>query len=61
MVAVRINFTGTQLGQLINFAPTDKRLTAEFKCFFRVTEGKIKEAWVEYALYMDLFNSGTSK
>ncbi|MCZ7609651.1 MAG: ester cyclase [Ignavibacterium sp.] len=48
LVAARINFFGTQLGKLINFAPTGKRLTADFNCFFRVTEGKIKESWVEY-------------
>lgn len=48
LVAARINFSGTQLGQLINFAPTGKKLTADFNCFFRVTEGKIMETWVEY-------------
>lgn len=48
LVAARINFSGTQLGQLINFAPTGKRLTADFNCFFRVREGRIKESWVEY-------------
>ena len=48
LVAARISFSGTQLGQLINFAPTGKKLTAEFNCFFRVTEGRIKESWVEY-------------
>lgn len=48
LVAARINFSGTQLGQLINFPPTGKKLTADFNCFFRVTEGRIKESWVEY-------------
>lgn len=48
LVAARINFSGTQLGQLINFAPTGKKLIADFNCFFRVTEGRIKESWVEY-------------
>lgn len=48
LVAARISFSGTQLGQLLNFVPTGKRLTAEFNCFFRVTEGRIKESWVEY-------------
>jgi steroid delta-isomerase-like uncharacterized protein len=48
LVAARINFSGTQLGYLINFPPTGKRLTADYNCFFRVTEGKIKETWVEY-------------
>jgi steroid delta-isomerase-like uncharacterized protein len=48
LVAARINFSGTQLGQLVNFPPTGKKLTADFNCFFRVTEGKINETWVEY-------------
>jgi len=48
LVAARINFSGTQLGQLINFPPTGKKLIADFNCFFRVTEERIKESWVEY-------------
>ncbi|HAO06559.1 MAG TPA: ester cyclase [Chryseobacterium sp.] len=48
LVGARINFSGTQLGKLIDFAPTGKKLTADFNCFFRVTEGRIKESWVEY-------------
>ena len=48
LVAARINFSGTQLGQLINFALTGKKLIADFNCFFCVTEGRIKESWVEY-------------
>ncbi|WP_310391595.1 ester cyclase [Hymenobacter sp.] len=48
LVAARINFSGTQLGQLINFPPTGKKLTSDFNCFFRVIEEKIKETWVEY-------------
>jgi predicted ester cyclase len=48
LVAARIRFSGTQLGQLGPFPPTGKKLTANFNCFFRVTEGKIKETWVEY-------------
>ena len=48
LVAARINFSGTQLGKLINFPPTGKKLTADFNCFFRVTDGKVKETWVEY-------------
>ncbi|MCE7863230.1 MAG: ester cyclase [Bacteroidetes bacterium CHB5] len=48
LVAARINFSGTQFGQLINFPPTGKKLNADFNCFFRVMDGKIKETWVEY-------------
>lgn len=48
LVAARINFSGTQSGRLGQFPPTGKRLTADFNCFFLITEGKIKETWVEY-------------
>lgn len=48
LVAARIHFSGTQSGWLMNFAPTGKKLNAAFNCFFRVTDGKIKESWVEY-------------
>ncbi len=48
MVAARINFSGTQTGKLLNFPPSGKKLVAEFNCFFRVTEGRIKESWIEY-------------
>jgi steroid delta-isomerase-like uncharacterized protein len=48
MLAARINFSGTQLGQLLNFPPTGKKLNADFNCFFRIRDGKIKESWVEY-------------
>jgi steroid delta-isomerase-like uncharacterized protein len=48
LVAARIHFSGTQLGQLGHFPPTGKKLVADFNCFFRIIEGKIKETWVEY-------------
>jgi len=48
MVAARINFSGTQLGELGPFAPSGRQLVADFNCFFRVTGGRIKESWVEY-------------
>lgn len=48
LVAVRVHFSGTQLGYLGQFPPSGKRLTAEFNCFFRVVDGKLKESWVEY-------------
>ncbi len=61
LVAARINFSGTQLGKLINFAPTGKKLTADFNCFFRVTEGRIKESWVEYDILNGLIQLGHYK
>ena len=48
MVAARINFRGTQLGQMGPFPPSGKVLDADFNCFFRVTANKISEVWVEY-------------
>lgn len=48
MVAARIRFSGTQLGNLGPYPPTGKRLTADYNCFFRIEEGKIGESWVEY-------------
>lgn len=48
MVAARINFSGTQLGHLGTFHPTGKKMTADYNCFFRIIDGKIKETWVEY-------------
>lgn len=43
LVAARIHFSGTQLGQLGWFPSTGKKLEADFNCFFRVIGGKIKE------------------
>lgn len=48
LVAARIRFSGTQLGRLGPYPPTGKRLSADYNCFFRIEEGKIKESWVEY-------------
>lgn len=48
MVAARINFRGTQLGHLGPYPPSGKTLNADFNCFFRVTNMKISEIWVEY-------------
>ncbi|WP_297335062.1 ester cyclase [Algoriphagus sp.] len=48
LVAARIHFSGTQSGPLLNFPPSGKRLSADFNCFFRLVDGKIKESWVEY-------------
>ncbi|MEO6001183.1 MAG: ester cyclase [Chitinophagaceae bacterium] len=61
LVAARINFSGTQLGQFINFAPTGKKIKTDFNCFFRVTEGKIKKTRVEYDTLNGLIQLGLYK
>lgn len=48
MVAARINFQGTQMGQMGPYPPSRKKLVADFNCFFRVANKKISEIWVEY-------------
>lgn len=48
LVAARIHFSGTRLGPLLTFPPSGKKLSADFNCFFRVIDQKIKETWVEY-------------
>jgi len=47
-VAARLNFQGTQLGKLGPYPPSGRTLNADFNCIFRITNGKIKESWVEY-------------
>ncbi|MES3016505.1 MAG: ester cyclase [Bacteroidota bacterium] len=48
LVAVRVHFLGTQRGPLGSFPASGKILDAHFNCFFKVTDGRIKESWVEY-------------
>lgn len=48
MVAARITFKGTQLGPMGPYPPSGKKFEADFNCFFRVTDNKISEIWVEY-------------
>lgn len=48
MVAARLRFEGTQMGKLGPFPASGKQLNADFNCFFRVVDGKIKESWVAY-------------
>lgn len=48
MVAARIHFLGTQLGNLGTFPPSGKKLDACFNCLFRLVNGLIIESWVEY-------------
>ena len=47
-VAARLNFQGTQSGDMGPFPATGKKLNANFNCIFKLTYGKISESWVEY-------------
>lgn len=47
-VAARLNFQGTQSGDMGPFPATGKKLNADFNCIFKLTNGKISESWVEY-------------
>ena len=47
-VAARLNFQGTQIGDMGPFPATGKKLNADFNCIFKLTDGKISESWVEY-------------
>ena len=47
-VAARLNFQGTQTGDMGPFPATGKKLNADFNCIFKLTDGKISESWVEY-------------
>ena len=47
-VAARLNFQGTQTGNVGPFPATGKKLNADFTCIFKVINGKITESWVEY-------------
>lgn len=61
MVAARINFRGTQTGQLGKYPPSGNILDADFNCFFKVTDGKITETWVEYDVFNGLIQLGHIK
>lgn len=47
-VVARLNFQGTQSGDMGPFPATGKKLNADFNCIFKLTDGKISESWVEY-------------
>jgi len=48
LVAVHSAFRGTQRGPIGPFPATGRSLSAEFMSIYRVTEGRIAEAWVEW-------------
>jgi predicted ester cyclase len=47
-VAVRLRFTGTQLGPMGRMPPTGRRLTAEYLAIYRLLDGVVVEAWAEW-------------
>lgn len=47
-VAARLNFQGTQSGDMGPFPATGRKLNADFNCIFKLTNGTISESWVEY-------------
>jgi len=48
MVATHSRFRGIQSGPLGPFPPTGKSLSADFISIYRVMDGRIVEAWVEW-------------
>jgi steroid delta-isomerase-like uncharacterized protein len=47
-VAARHYFRGTQHGAMASYLPTGKTMNAEYIAIYRVQEGQILEAWVEW-------------
>ncbi len=47
-VAVRHHFTGTQRGAMDSYPATGKTMNAEYIAIYRVRNGQIVEAWVEW-------------
>jgi steroid delta-isomerase-like uncharacterized protein len=47
-VAVRYTVTGTQQGPLMGLPPTGKSIRIRGISIYRIAEGKLQEAWVQY-------------
>lgn len=47
-VAVRHSFRGTQTGPMGRYPASGRVLTADYLAVYRVADGKIAEAWVEW-------------
>lgn len=47
-VAARQHFRGTQQGPMGPYSPTGKVLSADYIAIYRIEDGRIKEAWVEW-------------
>ncbi|MBA1145901.1 ester cyclase [Ectothiorhodospiraceae bacterium WFHF3C12] len=47
-VAARHRFIGTQSGPLGPFPPSNRKMVADYIAIYRIEEGRIVEAWVEW-------------
>ena len=57
-VAARQEFKGTQLGQMGPFAASCKDLELEYLAIYRIKNGTIVEAWVEWDNYTTMKQLG---
>lgn len=58
MVTVHAEFRGTQRGPLGPFPASGKTLSADFISIYRVEDGRIAEAWVEWDCLSGLIQLG---
>ena len=58
MVAVHSGFRGTQRGRMGPFPASGRTLSADFMSVYRVTDGRIAEAWVEWDCLSGLIQLG---
>ena len=58
MVAVHSGFRGTQTGPLGPFPASGKILSADFISIYRISDGRIAEAWVEWDCLNGLIQLG---
>lgn len=47
-VAVRHSFRGTQMGAIGNYPPTGRIMASDYLAIYRLVDGVISEAWVEW-------------
>lgn len=47
-VAVRHRFSGTQHGQMGPYPPSGREMRADYLAIYRLADGRLEEAWVEW-------------
>ena len=57
-VAARHHFIGTQLGKMGSFKASCKDMNIEYLAIYRIAEGVIAEAWVEWDNYTSMKQLG---
>jgi steroid delta-isomerase-like uncharacterized protein len=57
-VAVHSHFHGTQRGPMGAFPPSGKTLSADFISIYRIADGRIAEAWIEWDCLTGLIQLG---